>query len=320
MASEHLVDPELKAVLDFFPPLELFRETLPELRGMLNQMRAAAAVGTHFPVSVDHITIPGPDHAPPLRVLSYRPAKAKGPLPAVLHIHGGGYVIGSADMMDAANRELAAELDCAVVSVDYRLAPETPHPGPVEDCYAALKWLQGNAAELQVDAARIGVKGESAGGGLAASLALLARDRDEVSLAFQHLIYPMIDDRTGTGASADQHRYVGEYVWTPAHNRFGWSCLLGTAPGGAGVSPYAAAARAVNLKRLPPTFISVGALDLFLEEDLDYARRLARVGIPVELHVYPGAFHGFDMAPQTARVAKAAARDSYDALRRALHG
>jgi acetyl esterase/lipase len=318
MASEHLVDLELKPVLDFFPPLELSRDTLPELREMLNQMRAAMPVATNFPVAVDHLTIPGPEDAPALRVLSYRPTQAKGPLPAVLHIHGGGYVIGSADMMDAANRELAAELNCAVVSVDYRLAPETPHPGPLEDCYAALKWLHKNAAELQVDAARIGVKGESAGGGLAAALALLARDRGEVSLAFQHLIYPMIDDRTA--ASADLHRYVGEYVWTPAHSRFGWSCLLGAAPGGAGISPYAAAARAGNLEGLPKTFISVGALDLFLEEDLDYARRLTRAGVPVELHVYPGAFHGFDMAPQTARVAKAAARDSHDALRRALHG
>lgn len=287
------------------------------------RLRAAMAAGAEFPVeefpvSFEAISISGPDRSPPLRVLCYRPTAVKGLLPAVLHIHGGGYVLGSADMMDAANRALAVELQCAVFSVDYRLAPETPHPGPVEDCYAALKWLDGNAAALQVDASRIGVKGESAGGGLAAAVALLSRDRGEVRLAFQHLIYPMIDDRTGS--SPDSHRFVGEYVWTPSHNRFGWSCLLGTAPGGADVSPYAAAAHAEDLTDLPRTFISVGALDLFLEEDLDYARRLTRAGVPVELHLYPGAFHGFDMAPQTARVAKAAARDSQDALRRALHG
>jgi acetyl esterase/lipase len=325
MASEHLVDPELKPTLDSFPLLDLSVETLPTLREMMEQMRAAAAAAgpaamaasPEFSVSFEAISISGPGRSPPLRILCYRPIAAKGPLPAVLHIHGGGYILGSADMMDAANRALAAELNCAVFSVDYRLAPETAHPGPVEDCYAALKWLNGNAAALQVDATRIGVKGESAGGGLAAAVALLARDRGEMRLAFQHLIYPMIDDRTG--ASPDPHRFVGKYVWTPTHNRFGWSCLLGTAPGGAGVSPYAAAARAQDLTGLPRTFISVGALDLFLEEDLDYARRLTRAGVAVELHLYPGAFHGFDMAPQTARVAKAAARDSNEALRRALH-
>ncbi len=208
-------------------------------------------------------------------------------------------------------------MNCAVFSVDYRLAPETPYPGPVEDCYAALKWLHGNAAMLQVDSDRIGVKGESAGGGLAAALALLARDRGEVTLRHQHLIYPMIDDRTSADG-AEVHPFVGEYVWTPELNRFGWTSLLGTSPGGPAVSPYAAAARAENLTGLPPAFISVGALDLFLEEDLEYARRLARAGVPVELHVYPGAFHAFDMAPQSARVAVDAARDSREALRRAL--
>jgi triacylglycerol lipase len=241
-------------------------------------------------------------------------------LPAVLHIHGGGYVVGSAEMTDLSNRRLAADVNCAVFSVDYRLAPETPHPGPVEDCYAALKWLHGNAAVLQVDRTRIAVKGESAGGGLAAALALLARDRAEVSLVHQHLIYPMIDDRTGADNSVDAHPFVGDYLWTAVHNRFGWASLLGVPPGTAGISPYAAAARAENLDGLPPSFISVGALDLFLEEDLEYARRLTRAGISVELHVYPGAFHGFDIAPQSARVAVAAARDSADALRRALHG
>jgi len=190
----------------------------------------------------------------------------------------------------------------------------------LSNCYAGLKWLYGNASSLQVDRTRIAVKGERAGGGLAAALALLARDRGEVRLAHQHLIYPMIDDRTGADGSADANRFVGEYVWTPAHNQFGWASLLGTAPGGGGVSPYAAAARTDDLAGLPPSFISVGALDLFLEEDMDYARRLSRAGVPVELHVYPGAFHGFDIAPQTARVAIGAARDSRDALRRALHG
>jgi triacylglycerol lipase len=159
--------------------------------------------------------------------------------------------------------------------------------------------------------------GESAGGGLAAGLALLARDRGEHQLAFQHLIYPMIDDRTCT--ADDPHPFAGEFVWTPSANRFGWTSLLGHEPGRAGVSPYAAAARAEDLSRLPPTYIATGALDLFVEENFEYARRLIRAGVPTELHVYPGAFHGFQWAAQS-EVAMAAARDTRAALVRALVG
>jgi acetyl esterase/lipase len=147
-------------------------------------------------------------------------------------------------------------------------------------------------------------------------LALLARDRGEYPLAFQHLIYPMLDDRTCV--SADPHPYTGEYIWTPHNNSFGWSALLNAPPGSDGVSTYAAPARALDLSGLPKTFISTGALDLFLEEDIEYARRLMRHGVPVELHVYPGAYHAFDLALD-ARVAADAKRDSCSALQRALH-
>jgi triacylglycerol lipase len=252
-----------------------------------------------------------------IRVLAYLPKEPTAHVPVLLHIHGGGYVIGSPDMMDGANRGLAADLKCAIFSVDYRLAPETRFPGAVEDCYTVLKWLTSNPDELPIDVGRIGVKGESAGGGLAAALALLVRDRGELTLAFQHLIYPMIDDRTCI--VADPHPFAGEFVWGPENNRFGWAALLGTEPGGPDISCYAAAARADRLDGLPSTFISVGALDLFLEEDLEYARRLTRAGVAVELHVYPGAFHGFQMAP-SARVSIASERDSRDAMRKAFYG
>jgi triacylglycerol lipase len=248
-------------------------------------------------------------------LIVYRPAGAEGALPCILHIHGGGYVLGSAASSEAAHRPLAADLGCCIVTVDYRLAPETPHPGPVEDCYAALAWVFAHAESLKIDPARVGVMGESAGGGLAAGLALLARDRGEYPLAFQHLIYPMIDDRTCI--HPDPHPHVGEFVWTPQRNRFGWASLLGAEPGGDGVSPYAAAARAEDLAGLPPTFIATGALDLFLEEDLDYARRLTRAGVPVELHVYPGAYHGFQWE-RRAEVSRQADRDSRAALAKAL--
>jgi acetyl esterase/lipase len=201
------------------------------------------------------------------------------------------------------------------VSVDYRLAPETPFPGPVEDCYAALVWLHEQAKLLGVDPARIAIGGESAGAGLAAALGLLARDRGKAPVAFQMLIYPMLDDRTG--ATSDPHPYSGEFIWTAESNRFGWASLLGGAPGGGDVSRYAAPARAENLAGLPPTFIAVGGLDLLLEEDLEFARRLTRAGVLTELHVYPGAYHAPDMAPE-ARVAQALRRDVLEAMRRAF--
>jgi triacylglycerol lipase len=259
--------------------------------------------------------IPGPAGAPEVEVLCYRPKAATGALPCILHIHGGGYVLGDAASMAAFHKPLALEVNCAIVSVDYRVAPETRFPGAVEDCYAGLAWLAATSSEIGVDSARIGVMGESAGGGLAAALALLARDRKEHALAFQHLIYPMLDDRTCAGA--DRHPHAGEFIWTAASNRFGWTALLGVAPGSDGVSPYAAAARAEILAGLPPAFISTGALDLFVEEDIDYARRLIRAGVPTELHVYPGAFHGFDFAAGVD-VADRARRDSRAALARAL--
>ena len=261
--------------------------------------------------------MPGPGTAPSVRVLLYRRIDARALLPAVLHVHGGGYVVGAPEFAEAGNIALAADLDCVVCSVDYRLAPEHPHPAPLEDCYAVLRWLYDEADALGVDRARVAVKGESAGGGLAAALALLARDRGGPGLCFQHLTYPMIDDRTCI--TDDPHPYAGEFVWTRERNRFGWTALLGHEPGRPGVSPWAAAARAADLCGLPAAFISVGALDLFLEENLEYGRRLTRAGVPVELHVYPGAFHGFGAAVQ-ARTAQAAARDSREALRRALLG
>jgi acetyl esterase/lipase len=215
-------------------------------------------------------------------------------------------------MSRPAHESLVAELGCVIVSVDYRLAPETAFPGAVEDCYAALKWFHQQAETLGVDRTRIGVSGMSAGGGLAAALAVYVRDKGESLLAFQNLIYPMIDDRT---CLRKPNPHVGQHVWTQRDNRFGWKCLLGVEPGSAGISSHAAAARAEDLSRLPPTYLAVGALDLFLQENLDYVNRLAHAGVPVEAHVYPGAYHGFNIARQ-ATVARTAERDSRAALER----
>jgi acetyl esterase/lipase len=317
MDSTHLIDPELVEGLSLLPQLDLTTLDITVVRAGLAAMWKGAPVVETPDVLTETFAVPGPQGSPNVRIVSHRPAAPTGPLPSILHIHGGGYVIGEPSVGDIANKAIVRELGCAVYSVDYRLAPETAHPGPVEDCYAALKYVVENAAALGVDAARIGVMGESAGGGLAAGLALLARDRGGPALAFQHLIYPMLDDRTGV--SSEPHPHTGEFVWTPESNRYGWGALLGKAPGGADVSPYAAAARAQDLSGLPPAFIAVGALDLFVEEDVEYARRLMRAGVPVELHVYPGAYHGFQLAG-TARVTLAANRDSLESLRRAIHG
>jgi acetyl esterase/lipase len=313
MTSQHLVDPQLLPLLELFPTMQFSAELLPEIRARAfpapEDPRAAA-------VAMEKQMVSGPAGAPAVPVFIYRPREKTGTLPCIFHIHGGGYVVGSAATMEPFHRPLALDADCCIVSVDYRLAPETRYPGAIEDCYAALAWVYGQAGAIGVDARRIGVMGESAGGGLAAALALLARDRREYKLAFQHLIYPMLDDRTCVSASP--HPFTGEFIWTPHNNNFGWSSLLGVAPGSDGVLPYAAPARAADLARLPPTFISTGALDLFLEEDIDYAKRLARQGVPVELHVYPGAYHAFDLEPN-AQVAVNARRDSVAALRRFLH-
>lgn len=291
--SRHLVDPQLVEMLDVFAPLDMDLSRINQTRAMFAAMNPPVESYMRPSISIEKRQVPGPEGAPDVPVTIYRPIQPEGPLPVLLHIHGGGYVFGSAAGSGPANVRTARELDCAVVSVDYRLAPETRAPGAVEDCYAALDWIARNADPLGFDASRIAVGGESAGGGLAAALALLTRDRGEHSLCFQMLIYPMLDDRTCV--REDRNPHVGHFVWKPEYNDFGWACYLGVKPGSDGVSPFAAPSRATDLKGLPAAYLCVGALDLFLEEDMDYAARLMAAGVPVELQVYPGAYHAFEM-------------------------
>lgn len=311
----NLVDPALLPGLDLMPALDLTTDSLPLIRQGMAQMLAIAPEPEGTGVTWREDMVPTSEgHAVPVRV--YIPADASAPLPAILHIHGGGYVIGSPAMNHGANMLMAAATGAVIVSVDYRLAPETVAPGAVEDCYAALCWLRDQAMALGVDPARIAVRGESAGGGLAAALCLLARDWGGPAIAHQNLIYPMLDDRTCITRQPD---HLGAFVWSPQANAFGWRALLGQAPGGPDVSPHAAPARAADLSGLPPAFIAVGALDLFVNEDLDYARRLIDAGVATELHVFPGAYHGFDVLPD-APASRRMKRDATAALRRALHG
>lgn len=200
------------------------------------------------------------------------------------------------------------------MTIDWLLKP--PYPGPIEDCYTALKWVHSNATELGIDPNKIAIGGESAGGGLAACLALLARDRAEIPIVFQLLIYPMLDDRTGL--SADHNPIFGEFCWTPASNRFGWESMIGQKPGGDDVSQYVAAARADNLSNLPPTYISVGSIELFCEESIEYARRLMAAGVLTELKVIAGAYHGFDSFVPNAIVSQDFETSYFEALKNAF--
>ncbi|MDG0979002.1 MAG: alpha/beta hydrolase [Halieaceae bacterium] len=292
MSYKHLVHPSLEPMTDPEMAYEMNSETLQLMREQRSQ-----AIGLEYvqdlPVSSETVyTLLEDGHE--LKLVIYEPTeRSDEALSVIYHIHGGGMVMGTAEMMEVRNKLLVDKLGVAVVSVDYRLAPEHAHPIPVEDCYAGYQWTLANAEARRFDASRIVSMGESAGGGLAAALGLLLRDRGDRSLLGQYLIYPMLDDRTA--ATVEPAPPVGEFIWTRASNRFGWRALLGHEPGADGVSPYAAPARASDLSGLPTTFMYTGALDLFMEEDLEYAKRLLCAGVPTELHVYPGAIHAFEM-------------------------
>lgn len=215
---------------------------------------------------------------------------------AVLYVHGGGMMFGSVELYDKAVAGYVAASRVPVLAVDYRLAPEFPDPVPIEDCYAALQWLAHNAAMLDTDVARIGVMGDSAGGGLAAGLTLLTHDRGGPAIARQILIYPMLDDRTTT----PDFNIVPFAVWSYDDNITGWNAYLGDKSGTDAASIYAAPARRIDYSGLPPAYIDVGELDIFRDENIGYATKLARAGVPVEFHLYPGAPHGFDsIAPSS---------------------
>ncbi len=279
-----LLDPELVPILGGFemPPIDAEGIALIRDSGFPPLDVSDTVVRT------EHV-VPGES---PVPVRVHRPAGAEGALPAIVSIHGGGYVIGSYDMDDSLHDQWCQRLGTVGISVQYRLAPETPYPGPVEDCYAALRWTFEHADELGVDPARVGIYGISAGGGLAAGLALLARDRGEFSVAFQFLDCPMLNDRQDTPSI----RAAGLFVWDATSNQFGWRSYLGALYGSDDLPPYAAAARAVDLAGLPPACVIVGSIDGFRDEDVDYAQRLNQAGVPCELHVIAGLPHAYQMA------------------------
>lgn len=306
-----LVDPELVEAVRALPDFTVDARSLPIMRGL--PARPVAPAPAPQP---GFRTIPGPKGAPDVRVMIIDGTSGKPGSPAYLHMHGGGFVGGRVDQFPAAYQALAQACQCLVVSVDYRLAPETRFPGALEDNYAALRWLHGNAETLGIDRGRIAIGGESAGGGHAAMLAIAARDRGEFPIAFQLLIYPMLDDRTGATVAPPSN--VGQFVWNAGSNRFGWASLLGQAPGLKTVPSGSVPARVADLARLPPAFIAVGGLDLFAAEDMAFAARLNAAAVPVELLVVPGAYHAFDGLAPMARVSRQFRNAIIDALKRGM--
>lgn len=308
MDVDAVLDPEIAEVMKSQPP------RIPINAENLQKVRASRALLLQDVVLSDNVerrdyTVPGPEGSPDVTVRVHRPKNQDGPLPCVYWIHGGGYVMGSYEMEDLRFDKWCQSLNCVGVAVEYRLAPETPYPGPLEDCYAGLKWTFEQAAGLGIEPGHIGIGGASAGAGLAAGLALLARDRGEFASQFQLLIYPMLDDRIESESS--QWKVP---IWPPSSNHFGWASYLGDV---AGKEPpaYAAPARATDLAGLPPALILVGSLDGFHDEDVEYATRLNHAGVHTELHVYPGAPHGFDGMMPSARLAKEARRVMHEWLR-----
>ncbi|MCB0995562.1 MAG: alpha/beta hydrolase fold domain-containing protein [Acidimicrobiales bacterium] len=302
-----LLDPEIAAILEVaaMDLSILSDDTVAAVRAGMAE-RAPVIELSDAVERTDH-AIPGAADGVSVRV--HRPVGVTGSLPCVYWIHGGGYVLGSNDMDDLRFDRWCPMYGCVGVSIDYRLAPETAYPGPLDDCYAGLAWAVEHAGDLGIDPDCVGIGGNSAGGGLAAGLGLLTRDRGEIDLAFQLLVYPMIDDRMITPSSTWK-----DPVWPPAANHYGWSSYLGALYGTDDVPAYAAAARATELAGLPPTLITVGALDGFSDEDIDYALRLRHAGVPTELHVYPGGPHGFDALAAGTAVADRARRDAEEWL------
>jgi acetyl esterase/lipase len=319
--SEHPVtpayafDPELAemaaAVAVTPPPTDpvLARERMVEI------MAAMAVEIDMSDLDIDDRVIAGPPGDPDVTVRVYVPkAPATDPTPAVLYINGGGFVVGSIDSEHPNSARLAQALGVVVVSVEYRLAPEHPFPAGLEDCYAALVWLHREADALGVDATRVAINGGSAGGGLAAGLALLARDRGGPAICFQYLGIPELDDRLDTPS---MQRFHDTPMWSRPQAERSWEWYLGAAYGRDDVSPYAAPARATDLAGLPPAYVSTMEFDPLRDEDINYALKLLAAGVSVELHSFPGTFHGSGIVT-TAAITRREGVERFTVLQRAL--
>ena len=289
--KHHYADirPELRFFARFTPKVTYTERNVEIFHQLLGAMRVSRPPRD---LRIQDLWIPREGDQAKLRLRIYGPKTPTSPAGAMLWLHGGGYVMGKPEQDDTRCIQFVRELGLVVVSVDYRLAPQYPFPAALDDSYTALLWMASHALDLGIDPVRIALAGASAGGGLAAALAQLAHDRQEVRPAFQLLIFPMLDDRTVTRGDSVNNANV---IWNQKSNRFGWESYLGVAYGGDDIPEYAVPTRRDDLSGLPPAWIGVGTLDLFHDESLAYAQRLRDAGVPCEFYPVQGAFHGFDI-------------------------
>ncbi|BFM04990.1 alpha/beta hydrolase [Halioxenophilus aromaticivorans] len=316
--SQQLIAQELRPALAQLPSTSLSTRNLPKVRNAIRQatqLQLGNVPAELLEVDCQSIRLPSDFGGPDIPALMYTPKNRGTNLPVALHFHGGGYILGEPGVNDTQNRTLAKTLGCVVVSVAYRLAPEHPYPSALQDGLSALNWLHSNAQCLAIDPSRIALIGESAGAGLAAAIAL--HSRGSLPHPVKHLLLdaPMLDDRSQHLSVS--HPYCGEYSWTAQNNHFAWRAYLAAEPGGESAPEGAVPARETDLSGMPATFLIVGALDLFLNENLVFGNRLIQCGVPVELHVIPGAFHAYGIAGPEAPQVKQTHALKYQALTRA---
>lgn len=302
--------PELRKILEGLPVFDLHNLPVPKDYDIPH-------VDKSLFVKTKTKSIQGPESE--LKVKIYEPVnRTSTALPALLWIHGGGYVLGNPDIDDGLCEQFVLVANCVVVSIDYRLAPQFQYPAALEDCYAGLKWMVAQAEELNIDTLKIAIAGTSAGGGLTAALTLLARDRGGPEIAFQMPLCPMIDDRNITPSSFEINKENFPKLWNREQNQLAWSMYLGDITSDE-VPPYAAPIRAGDLTGLPPAYTFVGELDLFRDETIEYVNRLVQANVPVEFHLYPGCFHGFEKIFNDTQISKQARNEYINTLARALN-
>lgn len=312
--SEHLIDPEVKGILDDIGNIGISQESYLMIREQFAS--TVNNVTETYDVELEEIYVDNLFDSSKVRLVIIRPKHKTGEKhPLIYSIHGGGMVIGNPEMDNEFHAFLAHNYNFIAVSVDYRLAPEYVQPVQLQDCYSGIKWCVDNALDLNIDKNKIAVSGISAGGGLAGGLALYIRDKKEFTIHHLRLIIPMLDDQT---AAREISPYNGEFAWTNENNYFGWKSVLNQEPGSEDISLYYSPARAKTLASLPSTYLSVGAIELFAEETLEFAKKLIREGVPTELHVYPG-YHHFASSVKDAYHTKRETESSLNALLRALH-
>lgn len=310
-------DPELAALLEFLPDGAMdLNDPVGTRVAFLEMIEEMNADLDHGGVQIENRQIPGAEGDPDVPVRIYTPEGLDKTVPGILHIHGGGFVIGTLDSELGSCLALCRNLGVVVVSVDYRLAPETPYPGGLHDCYAALNWMADNSSGLNVDQARIALLGMSAGGGLSAATSLLARDKGGPAICFQYLGIPEVDDRLNT---VSMQRFVDTPMWNRPNAELSWDAYLGEShQRGADNVPYLAApARAEDLSGLPPAYVSTMEFDPLRDEGVEYALNLMRSGVATELHSFPGTFHGSSLFAH-AQVSKREAAEMFTVLSRAL--